>query len=112
MLSTIIFHRVTGVGYRPSYLLIDLVAILDRKYKNDDYIILDQADRSPVPNTILPKLSQLRAYECGTKAARIFPALYSLVKEPQYPCSYLAIELFKIFPRTIAQPNLPGHILS
>jgi hypothetical protein len=96
----------------PGELLIDLVAILDRKHKNDDYIILNRADRPPIANTILPKLSQLRTYECGANASRVFPALYSLVKEPQYPCGYLAIELFKIFPCTIAQPNLPGHILS
>ena len=68
--------------------------MLDREHENDYHLILYRTDRPPVPDTILPKLSQLRACERRADATGIFPALYSLVKEPQYTCGQLPIEFF------------------
>jgi hypothetical protein len=86
--------------------------MLDRKHKNYHYFILDRADRPPVPNAILPELAEFRAYEWGADATRIGPSFYSFVKEPQYTSGDLPIEFLQILSRTIAQPNLPAHILS
>lgn len=66
--------------------------MVNREHENDNRLILDRADRPPVPDTILPELSELRAFERGADAARIVPAFSPVVEELQYPLRYLLIE--------------------
>ncbi len=57
---------------------VDLAPMFDREHENCHRLILDSADRSPVPDTIPPGLSELRAFQRGAMLRGSFsPSIFS-----------------------------------
>ena len=91
---------------------VNLASVANLQYQNPHYTVLNVGNDSVVPHAVLPKLPQLRAFECLANAARVIKLRHATVQKAQDASGVLLVELLEVFNSAFGQFNLPSHTAS